>query len=68
MLCDISIASSSSVGVNCWLYFSELLHLKLRFCFSVLFLKVRKCEFELLTSCFTKTIFISSGLGMDNSL
>ena len=48
MSCDILIAFCSSAGVNGLLYFSELLDLKLCFCFSALFLKVGKCGLKLL--------------------
>ena len=54
MLCDVSIASCSSAGVKGWLYFSELLGLKLSFCFSALFFKVKRCGLELLMEEFAE--------------
>ena len=56
MLCDVSMASCSSAGVKGWLYFSELLDLKLRFCFSALVSKVRKCGLELLMEEFSENV------------
>ena len=56
MLCDVSIASCSSAGVKGLLYFSELMDLKLSFCFSVLFLKVTKCGLELLMEEFAENV------------
>ena len=44
----------NSASVKSWLYFSELLDLKLSFCFFVLFLKVRKCGLELLMEEFVE--------------
>ena len=54
MLRDVLIASCSDAGVKGWLYFSELLDLKMSFCFSALFLKVRKCGVELLMEEFVE--------------
>ena len=59
MLCDVSIPSSSSAGVKGWLYFSELSVLMLSFCFSALFLKVRKCGSELLMEEFAGNVSAS---------
>ena len=56
VLSDVLIASYSSAGIKGWLYFSELLDLKLSFCFSVLFLKVRKCGLESLMEEFAENI------------
>ena len=56
VLCDVSIASCSSAGVKGWLYFSILLDLKLSFCFSALFLKVKKYRLELLIEEFAKNV------------
>ena len=45
-----------SAGVKGWLYFSELLDLKLNFCFLVLFLEVRKSGLELLMEKFSENV------------
>ena len=43
-------------GVKGWLYFSEILDLKLSFCFSALFLKARKQGLELLMEQFAENV------------
>ena len=53
------MVSLSSAGVMDWLYFSELLDLKLSFYFSALVLKVTNCGLEMLRDEFAEKVSAS---------